>query len=126
MKLGTLLDSTSRVVTPVRRTLRSMLRVCWLPTIACTLLSASAAEPGKADGNPYEKWAKGPPSDPGFFPLAVWLQARANAERYRKDGFNTYAGLWSGLTEEHLATVEKAQGRFRNSPKEERGRPVRA
>jgi len=70
-------------------------------------MSAPAAEPGAASGNPYEKWAKGPPSDPGFFPLAVWLQAPANAERYRKAGFNTYVGLWRGPTEEQLETLKK-------------------
>ncbi len=71
-------------------------------------MSGPAAERGAVAGNPYEKWAKGPPSDPGFFPLAVWLQAPANAQRYRKAGFNTYVGLWRGPTEEQLATVEKA------------------
>jgi len=71
-------------------------------------MSGPAAERGAVGGNPYEKWAKGAPSDPGFFPLAVWLQAPANAERYRKAGFNTYVGLWRGPTEEQLATVEKA------------------
>src|SRR5436190_20117342 len=72
------------------------------------LVSAWADERAGVAGHGYTKWAKGPPSDPSFFPLAVWLQAPANAERYRKAGFNTYVGLWRGPTEEQLATLEKA------------------
>jgi hypothetical protein len=73
-----------------------------------TLCHVSAAERGAVAGSPYQKWAQGPPSDPGFFPLAVWLQAPANAERFRQAGFNTYVGLWRGPTEEQLAALEKA------------------
>jgi len=72
------------------------------------LVSAWPDERAGVVDHGYTKWAKGPPSDPGFFPLAVWLQAPANAERYRKAGFNTYVGLWRGPTEEQLATLEKA------------------
>jgi hypothetical protein len=97
------------MVTPGGPTLRSVHRVEGvLSVIVCALISASAAERGVVAGNPYEKWTNGPPSDPGFFPIAVWLQAPANAERYRKAGFNTYVGLWRGPTEEQLATLEKA------------------
>jgi len=38
----------------------------------------------------------------------VWLQAPANAERYRKAGLNTYVGLWRGPPEEQLETLQKA------------------
>jgi hypothetical protein len=47
-------------------------------------------------------------SDPNFFPIAVWLQAPANAERYRKAGINTYVGLWKGPTEAQLSALKKA------------------
>ena len=111
MKLGSLhgfLDLISRTVAPGGSN-RHSLRVCWLlPAISCTLLSAPAAENSAGAGNAYEKWAKGPPSDPGFFPLAVWVQAPANAERFREAGFNTYVGLWRGPTEEQLETLKKA------------------
>src|ERR1051326_6512660 len=53
-------------------------------------------------------WTNQPWFDPDFFPLAVWLQAPANAERYRKAGFNLYVGLWRGPTEEQLATLKRA------------------
>ena len=75
------------------------------PGVLSTLILAAAPACGEGA---YNKWAKGPPSDPGFFPLAVWLQAPANAERYRKAGFNTYVGLWRGPTEEQLDTLNKA------------------
>ena len=103
------LHSILLTVAPGGPTLYSVLRAwCLLPGVVGTLMSASAAESGAGVGTPYEKWAKGPPSDPGFFPLAVWLQAPTNAERYRKAGFNTYVGLWRGPTEEQLATLQKA------------------
>src|SRR4030095_15367766 len=73
-----------------------------------TLCHVSAAERGAVAGSPYQKWAQGPPSDPGFFPLAVWLQAPANAERFRQAGFHTCVGLWRRPTEEHLAALEKS------------------
>ena len=51
---------------------------------------------------------KGLPRTPESFPLAVWLQAPANAERYRAIGINTYVGLWRGPTEEQLDALDKA------------------
>jgi hypothetical protein len=54
------------------------------------------------------KWPHGPPAEPGFFPIAVWLQNPINAERYRKAGFNTYIALWRGPTEEQLEALNKA------------------
>ncbi len=58
--------------------------------------------------NPYARWKKGPPEDPSFFPVAVWLQNPDNAEHYKKAGFNLYVGLWKGPTEEQLETLRKA------------------
>jgi hypothetical protein len=58
--------------------------------------------------NPYSRWKKGPPKDPNFFPIAVWLQNPDNAERYKQAGFNLYIGLWKGPTEEQLEKLRKA------------------
>ena len=58
--------------------------------------------------SPYFKWPKGPPTDPSFFPIAVWLQNPSNAERYHAAGINTYVGLWRGPTEAQLAALAKA------------------
>jgi hypothetical protein len=57
-----------------------------------------------ADG-PY---SKGIPQAPEFFPLAVWLQDPANADRYRAIGINTYVGLWRGPTPKHLDELDRA------------------
>ncbi|HTG44757.1 MAG TPA: hypothetical protein VK633_09520 [Verrucomicrobiae bacterium] len=46
--------------------------------------------------------------DPAFFPIAVWVQSPAHAQKYREAGINTYVGLWHGLTPEHLESLQKA------------------
>lgn len=61
-----------------------------------------------ATGSPYAQWENGPPSDPSWFPIAVWLQSPSNASRYRDAGINLYIGLWEGPTEEQLAALEEA------------------
>ena len=47
-------------------------------------------------------------SDPTRFPIGVWLQGTANAERYKKAGINVYVGLWEGPKEEDLSALKKA------------------
>lgn len=64
-------------------------------------------KPGAAKGQ-TERFANGLPSDPEFFPIAVWLQAPHNVERYRDLGINLYVGLWDGPTEAQLAALEQA------------------
>ncbi|MBI4605851.1 MAG: hypothetical protein HY721_28120 [Planctomycetes bacterium] len=75
-----------------------------------TAKTAETAGPWNAGarGNPYGRWAKGPPADPSFFPLAVWLQSPRTAERYRAAGINVFVGLWKGPTEEQLALLKRA------------------
>ena len=46
--------------------------------------------------------------DPGFFPIAVWLQQPRFAQRYREAGINLYVGLWNGPTEEQLRDLREA------------------
>jgi hypothetical protein len=46
-------------------------------------------------------------SDPGVFPIAVWLQNPANAPRYKAAGINVYVGLWRGPTDEQLADLKQ-------------------
>ncbi len=74
-------------------------------TIVTLILAAvSSGSVGAAQ----EAFPKGIPSNPEFFPLAVWLQAPENAERYRAIGINTYVALWKGPTEAHLDLLDKA------------------
>ncbi len=53
-----------------------------------------------------QRWERGLPDDPGYFPIAVWLQAPRNAPRFREAGINLYVGLWQGPTEEQLAELK--------------------
>jgi hypothetical protein len=60
------------------------------------------------DKSPYAGWSHGPPADPDFFPVAVWLQNPSNAAKYRDAGINTYVGLWRGPTAEQLDALKAA------------------
>jgi len=75
-------------------------------------MALTACPPGATaaplESGPYAAWARGPSADPGFFPLAVWLQDPDRAEEYRALGINAYVGLWKGPTEEQLARLRKA------------------
>ncbi len=55
-----------------------------------------------------ESSANGFPSDPGFFPVGVWLQSPDNASKYRSIGINTFVGLWEGPNEAQLAALAEA------------------
>ncbi len=53
-------------------------------------------------------YQNGFPSDPEFFPLAVWLQSPRSAAEYKAIGINTFVGLWEGPTEMQLAELSKS------------------
>jgi hypothetical protein len=84
---------------------RLMKRVLSCLFLACCALQLPAET---SQTNTYAKWSRGPSPDPSFFPIAVWLQAPRNAERYRQASINTYVGLWRGPTEEQLAQLKQA------------------
>lgn len=76
-------------------------------------------EPLPSDGEPsalpwfggpsyYGAWPRGFPSDASFFPIGVWMQNPANAERFAAVGVNHLVGLWQGPTEEQLANARAA------------------
>jgi len=68
----------------------------------------AAAQTGAGGGSPYAQWRNGPGADPGYFPIAVWLQGPENATRYQAAGINLYVGLWQGPTAEQLAALKAA------------------
>jgi hypothetical protein len=53
-------------------------------------------------------WTRGLPTDPSYFPIAVWLQGPQNAKRYQDAGINLYIALWQGPTEKQLADLKAA------------------
>ena len=78
------------------------MRVCRIVTLIGMMATCGLVR--AADG----PFPKGPRLTPVSFPLAVWLQSPANADRYRAIGINTYVGLWRGPTPEQLDALDKA------------------
>ncbi len=96
----------------------------WISDVSVTLGSEGIAEPlwpppPPADlavvpppknqtASPYAKWERGFSKDPGYFPIAVWLQSPGNAKAYKDLGINLYIGLWEGPNEAQLAALKEA------------------
>lgn len=80
---------------------------------AMLLVACAAALPrGRAGTQPPRapaRWSHGPPTGPGYFPIAVWLQDPKNAARFQAAGINLYVGLWQGPTEAQLAALKSAR-----------------
>jgi hypothetical protein len=72
------------------------------------LVLVLALAAGSRAGAGDESFPRGLPRAPEFFPLAVWLQAPANALRYRALGINVYVALWRGPTEDQLQQLDEA------------------
>lgn len=79
-----------------------------IASVAAVSVVQLHAQPPEQRPSPYAQWRNGPPSDPGYFPIAVWLQSPSNARRYLQAGINLYIGLWQGPTEEQLAALAEA------------------
>ncbi len=77
------------------------MRKSWRCFLSWLLLLSAAATLARAD------YPNGFPSDPGFFPIGVWLQSPARALAYKAIGINTFVGLWKGPTEGQLAVLAK-------------------
>jgi hypothetical protein len=86
--------------------------VALLSTLGLVLrVSCAGAADGPAAGSRQPAgttWAHGLPTDPSYFPIAVWLQGPQNAKRYQEAGINLYIGLWQGPTEKQLADLKQA------------------
>jgi hypothetical protein len=78
-----------------------------LVAVLAMAASGDEAGPPPVQGNLYAQWARGLSSDPGFFPLAVWLQEPRNAPKYQEAGINLYVGLWQGPTQEQVDELKK-------------------
>jgi hypothetical protein len=71
---------------------------------------ADEFEPWAGGPDYYKMWPAGPPSDPAFFPIAVWLQAPIpNGDAYKAIGVNTFVEMsWGGLDDANLDAVTAA------------------
>jgi hypothetical protein len=85
---------------------------CILGLGAVVFITGPACQSGIVEESvvtsPYAAWKNGPPSDPGFFPIGVWMQKTENAPVLKKAGINTYIALWGGVTEEDLERLRAA------------------
>jgi hypothetical protein len=68
----------------------------------------TANTPSTGASSLSSQWTHGLPTDPSFFPIAVWLQDPANAARYKEAGINLHVALWRGPTDAQLAALKAA------------------
>jgi len=87
--------------------MRTMIVTVLVVALAATAFAATMDKPPRAANTQYAGWKHGPSTDPGFFPVAVWLQAPKNAPKYQAIGINVYIGQWKGPTEKDLAELKK-------------------
>jgi hypothetical protein len=71
-------------------------------------LGMGAAAQDKPEASPYARWSHGPPTDPSFFPVAVWLQNVRNAPAFKAAGVNVYVALYRGPSAEQLDALKAA------------------
>ena len=72
-------------------------------------MSCVPAIPSIAWTSPYAGWSRGIPTDPSFFPIAVWLQLPSHATELSQLGINIYVGNNAGtdpLMASDLATLK--------------------
>lgn len=81
-----------------------MLRLLLLCSVLVPLSLPAQQPAGK--GKPG--FSHGLPTDPDWFPLAVWLQSPHNAGRFREVGVNLYVGQFGGPTEAQLEALKQA------------------
>jgi hypothetical protein len=101
---------------PSRRTLARTLLAAQVTLAALAPLAAGrtasgstpASSPAAAVASSPYVWPNGPPADPAFFPIGVWLQDPSNAARYKDIGVNLYIGQWQGPTVQQLDALRSA------------------
>lgn len=73
------------------------------------MVSPAPAQTRRPTTQPVQaRFRNGLPANPGYFPIAVWLQDVRNIRNYQNIGINLWVGLWKGPTEEQLDALEKA------------------
>jgi len=89
----------------IGRSVLAGLAVVWL---AAGGLPANGQDRAPRESGPLAAWENGPGKEPGYFPIAVWLQDPQNAPKYKALGINLYIGLWRGPTDSQLAELKRA------------------
>lgn len=85
-----------------------------MPAVALAFIGFACAQtadmylPWEGGAEYYRNWTNGPPADPSFFPISVWLQNPRLAAQYKAIGINQFLGLWRGPTEDQLKTLAEA------------------
>lgn len=79
-----------------------------LALTAALFIAQQPATEAPSAAKPYARWENGPPADPSYFPIAVWLQSPRNAAKFKEAGINLYVGLWRGPTDEQLDELRAA------------------
>lgn len=80
----------------------------WWVAVSCLAQSGDTYLPWEGGPACYRSWTNGPPADPSFFPVSVWLQSPARAREYKAIGINLFVGLWKGPTKEQLDALAAA------------------
>src|SRR3954451_16568861 len=77
---------------------------------AAIVLAVATTQASAEDASPtaYKEWSRGPSADPGYFPIAVWLQDPKRAADYKKAGINLYVALWREPTDEQTSALKAA------------------
>ena len=75
--------------------------------VRALLLLAFVGAPVPLAAQSAGPFANGLPTDPSFFPIAVWLQSPTRAAAYRALGINTYVGLWNPPNQVVLADLQR-------------------
>lgn len=88
-------------MTPVVRALAGAL-------LAACLTAQPGASSAQSPKPPQPAFANGLPTDPGFFPIGVWLQNPRHALAFRAMGINTFVALWKGPNEPQLNQIAAA------------------
>src|SRR5688572_5025898 len=50
----------------------------WLVVVSLVVIRQSPGFAAETNSAPYGQWKNGPPSDPNYFPIAVWVQNPRN------------------------------------------------
>ena len=80
----------------------------WRSPASAGAVDAAGERSADSQAQPGYVWPNGPPDDPNYFPIGVWLQSADNAAAYREIGINHFVGQWQGPTESQLAALTEA------------------